>query len=263
MDGRARGIDVSHNDNDGNPIMWSSVGPFGIDFVIMKASEGAGFTDPQFHNNWPGVKAAGLVRGAYHMIGFVDPTTNSAWRDVVHRQVDRFLGIVGPPQSGDLPPALDIEDLNSPAGWKNLIQKDRSSALAVVREYITYTTSQLNGINPILYTGSFWWSELADPDPGTMPFSVYPLWFAQYPLAVPGPTPGSPSQELHNFQQYASLLDGKQPTHIPKVWGGPASPRWVIWQFSEQGAMSNFVTGNVDLDVFHGTAADLQQLCIK
>lgn len=169
MDGRARGIDVSHNDNDGNPIMWSSVGPFGIDFVIMKASEGAGFTDPQFHNNWPGVKAAGLVRGAYHMIGFVDPTTNSAWRDVVHRQVDRFPGIVGPPQSGDLPPALDIEDLNSPAGWKNLIQKDRSSALAVVREYITYTTSQLNGINPILYTGSFWWSELADPDPGTMP----------------------------------------------------------------------------------------------
>lgn len=259
MDGRARGIDVSHNDNNGIALNWASIAAMGIDFAFAKASQGVAFQDPQFLNNWQGMEAAGLIRGAYHMIGFVDPTVNSSWQGVVHQQIDRFLGIVGPLQSGDLPPALDIEDLDSKAGWANLIQTNRSAAIAVVREYITYTTAQLNGVLPVLYTGSFWWSELGDPDLGSMPFSSYPLWFAQYPYV---PVPVQPNREANSFTEYASYFDGRQPMHVPKVWGGPASPAWAIWQFSEQGIPPSGTTGAFDLDVFHGTRADLQQLCI-
>jgi lysozyme len=260
MDGRSRGIDISHNDDNGNLLDWSSIASLGIDFAVAKASQGVGFQDPQFRNNWQGIKAAGLIRGAYHMIGFVDPASNPSWQDVVHRQIDRFLGIVGPLQSGDLPPALDIENLDSKAGWSNLIQHNRSTAVAVVREFITYTTAQLNGVLPILYTGSFWWSDLGDPDPGSMPFSAYPLWFAQYPYM---PLPPGSNREASSFADYASFLNGKQPTHIPKVWGGPGSPSWAIWQFTEEGTPPGHMSGSLDLDVFHGTRADLMQLCVK
>ncbi|MFZ0314584.1 MAG: GH25 family lysozyme [Candidatus Korobacteraceae bacterium] len=274
MDGRARGIDVSHF-NTG--IDWSGVAAAGVTFAFAKASQGADpttswYTDPTFAGNWPAMKAAGIIRGAYHFVGLPLPSTSpSNWNDDIHSQVDHFLAAIGPLQSGDLPPALDFEDGDSPARWKALISSNRAGALAIVREFIAYTTAQLGGTKPIIYTGNFWWGELGDPDPAVdnVPFSTFPLWFSQYPidvhvppLPVPGP-PGSTDQgEAADFTEYAAHLDGHQPLHIPLVWGGPATPVWQFWQFSEFGRMPGLMRDFVDLNVFNGSVQDLQKLCI-
>ena len=117
-----------------------------------------------FAGNWPAMKAAGIIRGAYHFVGLPLPSTSpSNWNDDIHSQVDHSLAAIGPLQSGDLPPALDFEDGDSPARWKALISSNRAGALAIVREFIAYTTAQLGGTKPIIYTGNFWWGELGDP----------------------------------------------------------------------------------------------------
>ena len=55
---RAKGIDISH---------WQGSFHFNdnIDFIIIKATEGAGWVDPEFENNWPEVEKV-PIRGAYH-----------------------------------------------------------------------------------------------------------------------------------------------------------------------------------------------------
>src|SRR6185437_15314089 len=89
-----QGADVSHYQGT---IAWPSVG---VSFAVAKATEGTGYTDPDFAKNWSGMKAAGVVRGAYHYIHCdIDPT----------QQAQYFLGVLssaGGLQAGDLPPAL-------------------------------------------------------------------------------------------------------------------------------------------------------------
>jgi GH25 family lysozyme M1 (1,4-beta-N-acetylmuramidase) len=181
-----RGIDVSHHNG---VIDWPSAAALGVTFAFAKATEGgdpshSSYTDQTFATNWQAMRDAGVIRGAYHFIGLpLAGTPMSQWNDDLHRQIDHFLQTVGPLEPGDLPPALDLEDGDSPVGWRQLIQSDRAAALAIVRELILYTTLQIQPAKPIIYTGSFWWSELGDPDPviDNMPFGDYPLWFAQYP----------------------------------------------------------------------------------
>ena len=82
------------------------------------------------------------------------------------------------------------------------------------------------GKKPILYTGSaFWRSTLKNSNA----FLDHPLWVAHYTLR---PNP-----------------------QVPKPW-----QQWTFWQFSQQGRMAG-IEGNVDLDVFNGTAADLDNFC--
>src|SRR5512139_2562731 len=57
------GIDVSYW-NAG--IDWPKVRAAGQRFTFIKASEGDGYLDPTFDDNWRGAKSAGLLRGAYH-----------------------------------------------------------------------------------------------------------------------------------------------------------------------------------------------------
>ena len=254
------GIDVSHHNG---AIDWPSVSSLGVTFAFAKATEGAdpsksSYTDNMFATNWPAMQDAGLIRGAYHFIGLPLATTpKGQWNDDLHRQIDHFLATVGPLGPNDLPPVLDLEPDDSPQRWRDLIRSDREGALGIVRELIQYTTEQLDPVKPILYTGSFWWSDLGDPDASSMPFGDYVLWFAQYPsvhtpVAVPG---GTDQGEASSFDEYLATpsLSSGHPKHIPKVWGGPATPRWNIWQFTSFGGLPPAVNGFVDLDVFNGS----------
>ena len=270
MDGRARGIDVSHNNG---PVNWDQLAGAGITFAFAKASEGcnpgtSGYLDSQFATNWQAMKDAGVIRGAYHFIGLpLAGTPQAQWNDDMHRQIDHFVSLIGPLQAGDLPPMIDLEDGDSPGRWNALITSDRSSALALVTETINYLTAQLGGVLPIIYTGSFWTSELNDPTPVEMPFSNYPLWIAQYPIDVHTPIviprpPGTDQGEAGSFDEYDSALSGHTPRHIPQVWGGQTAPSWKIWQFSEYGQIPAIASGYIDLDVFNGTVDDVRALCI-
>ena len=61
MDGRARGIDVSHYST---AINWPNVATAGVSFAFGKASHGADpttdwYTDGTFSDNWKAMKDAG------------------------------------------------------------------------------------------------------------------------------------------------------------------------------------------------------------
>jgi GH25 family lysozyme M1 (1,4-beta-N-acetylmuramidase) len=82
------------------------------------------------------------------------------------------------------------------------------------------TVRSLTGRQPMIYTyPSFWRSAMAD----SRAFHAYPLWIANW-------------------------------TRTPSVPGG--WPTWTIHQYSASGRVAG-ISGDVDLDVFNGTAADL------
>jgi lysozyme len=60
-----QGIDVSQWQGD---VDWPTVRAAGTGFAFIKATEGGDHLDPKFLQNWYGAKAAGVPRGAYHML---------------------------------------------------------------------------------------------------------------------------------------------------------------------------------------------------
>ena len=90
------GIDVSSHQD---AIDWPQVAGEGISFAYIKATEGSGYTDPRFAENWSGAREAGITAGAYHYFTLCSPGAEQA--------VD-FLA-AAPPDDSALPPALDLE----------------------------------------------------------------------------------------------------------------------------------------------------------
>ncbi|MGP9536485.1 GH25 family lysozyme [Brachybacterium sp. AOP43-C2-M15] len=92
----AMGLDVSSHQGD---IDWSQVAADGYSFAYIKATEGAGFIDSHFQENWEGALGAGVTPGAYHYF-----TLCSSGAE----QAADFLA-AAPPVDSALPPALDLE----------------------------------------------------------------------------------------------------------------------------------------------------------
>ena len=92
----AMGIDVSSYQKE---IDWEQVAGDGYVFAYIKATEGSGFTDTHFRQNWDGARAAGITPGAYHYFTLCSPGAE---------QAADFLA-VAPPDDEALPPALDLE----------------------------------------------------------------------------------------------------------------------------------------------------------
>lgn len=153
------GIDVSHYQG---VVDWQAVKAANIGYAFAKASEGEAIVDSQFDANWQGMKAAGLLRGAYHFFdSSVDPVA----------QAKNFLNAVGSLAASDLPPVLDIEIFRGPFG---------NSSLA--NNVLTWLNNVQDacGRTPIIYTGpSFWDKYMTDQ------FGSYPLWVAEYGVAAP------------------------------------------------------------------------------
>lgn len=102
-----RGIDISNN----NPSYDAQqIKNDGIEFVILKATEGLTFTDPTFASRYAQTKQAGLLAGAYC---FARPATSTPQQEVAH-----FVDVVN--QAGGFESwtefphayvgALDLED---------------------------------------------------------------------------------------------------------------------------------------------------------
>lgn len=70
-------IDISHWNNNGNPINWAIVDP-AIVLVFAKASQGANSEDKQFVANKTGCLATGRMFVPYHFIDSSDPDAQIA-----------------------------------------------------------------------------------------------------------------------------------------------------------------------------------------
>lgn len=95
-EGEVMGIDVSSHQGT---IEWSKVKADGFSFAYIKATEGSGYTDPEFARNWKEARASGITTGAYHYFTLCSSGEAQA-RD--------FLA-TAPVSDDALPPALDLE----------------------------------------------------------------------------------------------------------------------------------------------------------
>ncbi len=89
------GIDVSVYQGD---IDWAKVAT-AKDFAIARVSDRS-YLDTKFDKNWSGMKAAGIIRGAYQ---YFEPAQDATAQANI--MIQKMVGF-GP---GDLPPMLDVE----------------------------------------------------------------------------------------------------------------------------------------------------------
>ncbi len=151
------GIDVSRHQSiiDWGDVKAMQVKDIKISFTFMKATEGVQNVDDQFRDNWQAAKEEAIPRGAYH---FFVPSKSGKL------QAQNFISTVRL-KKGDLPPVLDIEQINNTSIAK--LQQGITEWLTTVQAYYN--------IKPIIYTNArFYKSFLGDK------FDSYPLWVAHY-----------------------------------------------------------------------------------
>lgn len=151
------GIDVSKYQS---VIAWEEVKAMNVKnirlgFAFIKATEGIGNTDPRFKRNWKKSKEAGIYRGAYHFF-----IASKDGRMQAENFIDKVELV-----SGDLPPVLDIEQLNgtTTAQLKTEVKK----WLSIVENHY--------GVKPIIYTNVDFYNRNLGSE-----FDEYPLWVAHY-----------------------------------------------------------------------------------
>jgi GH25 family lysozyme M1 (1,4-beta-N-acetylmuramidase) len=161
--GKVYGVDVSGY--QGTSIDWGAVHAAGRDFAFAKATEGTGFIDGSFAHNWSGMRAAGVLRGAYHF--FRPSLDGTAQADYFVNEIDARGGLV----KGDLPPVADVE-----------VGDNMSAATVIARLHAFLDRVEARtGVRPMIYTANFFWAGYM----GNPNFSSYPLWVANYGPACP------------------------------------------------------------------------------
>jgi len=178
--GPIKGVDVSRWQGE---IDWSKMKTQGVEFGWIKAGEGANVTDPQFARNWAEARRVGVLRGAYYFYrGGVDPVM----------QASRFAQIVGADQ-GELPPALDFEDMN--------VRADPAAMALFARQVEAWAKCP-----PVIYTAAWWWN--AQRLGGKQAWAArLPLWCADYSDPVDLPSTGEWSAAT--IHQWTSSGDGR------------------------------------------------------
>lgn len=165
------GIDVSYWEAG---IDWNKVRGDGIRFMFAKATEGEGYVDPTFDDNWRGAKSVGILRGAYH---FFHPGMNPV------KQADKFVQIVkSTNDNGELPPVLDLEVTDNQAN-QTIIDRAKTWLDRV---------QQSLGKQPIIYSSpGFLKYNFSVPGGGPPLWTKdYILWIANYGVSQPSMPPG-------------------------------------------------------------------------
>jgi len=145
-----QGIDISHYQGTPNFDQLKSQ----IDFVIIKATEGINYTDPQLTYNQSEARRVGLGLGYYH---FAQPNSNTPQKEVAY-----FLSKVTPDIGEIL--CLDFEvSYPNPVTWCKL--------------FLDTLSTSLNGYKPLIYlnkslANGYDWSSVINAN--------YGLWLASY-----------------------------------------------------------------------------------
>ncbi|MCB9452540.1 MAG: hypothetical protein H6672_13975 [Anaerolineaceae bacterium] len=227
------GIDVSHHQGK---IDWQKVADAGYRFAIIRASYGAKTVDSRFVENWDGAKAAGLLVSSYHfmlpaLLG--DPPnqpSNDSPETVARLQADHFFGVLDG-RKADFPLCLDVEidvlKYTDAAGKSATHRVPQDVITKIVREFLRLIKEK-DGRDAILYTSRSKWNRYVER---SSEWAGYDLWVANYVNDITATTPG-----------------------VPDDW-----TTWKIWQHSEGGKVSGIPANTTDLNVFNGSAAELQQ----
>ncbi|MEO6979607.1 MAG: GH25 family lysozyme [Mucilaginibacter sp.] len=126
-----------------------------ITFAYIKATEGVVLADPYFQRNWREAPKAGIICGAYH---YFRPRASGKWQAVFFLQNVKT-------EKGDLPMAVDVEELNGVAPAKM-----REELKAFLKQVEMKTK-----IKPVIYSGVKFYEDNLQGY-----FDDYTLWIAHY-----------------------------------------------------------------------------------
>lgn len=141
------GLDISHHQD--KALDLAACRRDGIDFVFLKATEGATFVDPEFAGNLAEARAAGLLPAAYHYV-----RSNATAADQCRNINDTV--------PRDVPVILDVEA--------------NSGHLELTRAILEWL-ERAGRRSPLLYLPRWYWVQIGSPPLSGLP----PLWSSRYP----------------------------------------------------------------------------------
>jgi GH25 family lysozyme M1 (1,4-beta-N-acetylmuramidase) len=233
------GIDTASVAGNKNPDWLWAKSKVPIDFAIIRSNWGTA-PDKVFRRDWPKLRAARLVRGAYLFLRFPHSRYNRTPTPTA--QARAFIATVGDLDTCDLPPTLDVE---FPGGRSETGMTPHQLLDGVRGAWRTLRDHY--GVAPIIYTSARVWREdLANlPAPDLV---ESPLWLARYPFRK-GPAVYDPR----------TLAATRFSLPVPPPWGDATN--WWIHQYQGDAVgLPGFPTGNVDMNRFNtmvrGSAGD-------
>lgn len=198
------GIDVSEYQGS---VDWAAVKASGRVFGIARINVGD-HADPYFQDNWNGMRAAGVIRGAYQ---YYKPSFDAVQQANL---VVSTVGVLGP---DDLPAMLDIEILDGVAP---------ATVVAKMQTWLEIVEAG-TGKRPLIYTGAYFW----DDNIASTAFADYPLvipWYGTNCPGVPDAWDG-PGWRFHQYSETGTVPGvSSNPTDLDHFNGTEADLRAFI-----------------------------------
>jgi GH25 family lysozyme M1 (1,4-beta-N-acetylmuramidase) len=192
--GAVPGMDVSSHQGD---INWPKPWADGARFAYVKATEGTGYKNPNFRQQYDGAVAVGMAHGGYHF-ALPDRSDGATQANFFVENGGGWMynGVT-------LPPALDME--YNPYG-------DTCYGMnqAQMTDWVKSFSDQVRvraGRYPAIYTSTTWWNRCVNADFS----STNPLWVARYASQVGELPTGWDFYTIWQFN-HAGVFPGDQNT---------------------------------------------------
>lgn len=188
--GQTLGHDVSGHQG---PVDWAAAAGAGAQFTYVKATEGTGFVNPQYGQQYDGAHAAGIIRGAYH---FARPDVSGG-----AAQAEYFIAHGGGWRADGttLPGALDIE--YNPYG-ETCYGKNPADMTAWIADFTRTYLAKVKR-SALIYTSTAWWKRCTGNASGFG--NTNPLWLARYGPEVGELPAGWDKQSIWQFARGGGL----------------------------------------------------------
>ena len=248
--GRIFGLDISrYQHTTSAPINFATMAAHGVSFLYINGGNTLPDADAlaatYYQSDRAAAQAAGIYTGFYYYVHLPNTTKLATILSSADDQANKVINRInadGGLNSLDLPVALDIETTCTKAAIFGICVKNMSSKniFAWVTEWVS-DIHAATGRNPVIYS---FLSLLHGSLGSANSLVINPLWVATAGVsaAQPGSQPGQ--------------LKGGCSTN---VWTSPGCAlQWTIWQYSSvgNGRTYGIPTGNVDQDIFAGSAQD-------
>lgn len=149
-----KGADISAHNGD---VDFERLKNEGIEFVYIKSTEGSGFKDRRFHDNFRKAKEAGIKAGAYHFFRFDSPGYMQA--------INMMHSLRG--KNTDLPLVIDVEE------WTNPSDRQTADIVGQIKEMAD--TLRSRGYEVMIYTNKDGYERFY-----TKGLEDYPLWICSF-----------------------------------------------------------------------------------
>lgn len=235
------GIDVSRWQQK---VDWQLLKSKGVEFAIIKATQGDYLTDPMLKNHFKNARDAGMLVGAYH---WCDPMSKD------DLQAKYFLQAIK-----DLDLCFIVADVEQHwtdwSEWRNkkitkIIPSQRVSDNA--KKVLEYWSGKVKA-QIIVYTRATFIDYYAAQASAWLP--KYPLWLAHYTHTIKKDS----SKAAYTWEKFS--------LEVPRG-GDPKLPRncskWVFWQFTGGKYILPGVDSSIDLNLFNGDLAALYKFAGK